>query len=312
MKKIVVVFCLCFVAVSFAAIPTEEGLLKNLNNSAPQVGQTILRLKVSGNDGLKIDAYYKLILSNENPNAIQVLQLKYAGSQMSASQLKDVKYDADLFARIKKEVVSEKTIFYSALSFLVFNKGLGLETIIDKTGGAVLKTRGLYNEEKMRLLRQYKGYLANSKSKSDSDSPLNPADAKDKQRVQELFRANSLRSSPNVKLAKIGSSFMWHADWKNVQAYFSNEERRLKNLEITNSESTIKLELDQYGILNGINEFPKTLVLQGKDGIVYKVQVLGVESKVSKEKTLVAKYEEAKKITEASLSKEDTENFLFP
>lgn len=294
-----------------AAIPTEEGLLKNLNNSAAQVGQTIIRFKVTTSDESKGDTYYRVTLSNENPNAVQILQQKYSGAQMSAVQLKDVKYEADLFARVKRDMVNERTVFYSTLGFLIFNKGIGLESVIEKTGGSVLKTRAQYNDDKMRLLRQYKGYLANSKSKGDADSPLNPQDPKEKQRVQELFRSNSLRPSPNVKLAKMGASFMWHADWKNVHGYFTNEERRLRILEIVSSDSPLKLELDQYGILNGINEFPKSMAIQTKEGLIYKIQVLGVESKSVKEKPILTKYDELRKIMETNPNKEETEVFLF-
>lgn len=294
-----------------AAIPTEEGLLKNLNNSAAQVGQTIIRFKVTTSDESKGDTYYRVTLSNENPNAVQILQQKYSGAQMSAVQLKDVKYEADLFARVKRDMVNERTVFYSTLGFLIFNKGIGLESVIEKTGGSVLKTRAQYNDDKMRLLRQYKGYLANSKSKGDADSPLNPQEPKEKQRVQELFRSNSLRPSPNVKLAKMGASFMWHADWKNVHGYFTNEERRLRILEIVSSDSPLKLELDQYGILNGINEFPKSMAIQTKEGLIYKIQVLGVESKSVKEKPILTKYDELRKIMETNPNKEETEVFLF-
>lgn len=311
MKKYLFLCAALFALKTTAAIPTEEGLLKNLNNSAPQVGQTIVRFKVTSTDESKGDTYYRVILSNENPNSVQVLQQKYAGAQMTAAQLKDVKYEADLFARIKRDTVNEKTTFYSTLGFLVFNKGTGLESIIEKSGGSILRTRSQYNDDKLRLLRQYKGYLSSSKSKGDADSPLNPQDPKEKQRVQELFRSNSLRPSPNVKLTKMGPSFMWHADWKNVHGYFSNEERRLRILEITSSDSPLKIEMEQYGILNGINEFPKTMAMQTKEGIIYRIQILGVESKGNKEKSVLLKYDELRKSMEANSSKEDTEVFLF-
>lgn len=305
---------LCLTLISFqifAAIPTEEGLLKNLNNANPQSGQTIVRLKVSSSDETKGESYYRLTFSNENPNAIQVLQQKFSSAQMSATQLKDVKYESDLFARIKRESVNDKSSFYSVMGFLIFNKGLGIESLIEKTGGSVLRTRSQYNEEKLKLLRQYKSYLASSKSRSDQESPLNPQDPKEKQRVQELFRTNSLRPSPNVKLAKMGPVFMWHADWKNVHGYFSNEERRLRILEITTTDNPLKIEVEQYGILNGINEFPKSMALQTKDGTVYRIQVLGVESRGNKEKPILSKYEELRKFIETNANKEDTEVFLF-
>lgn len=295
---------------SMAAIPTEEGLLKNLNNPAPQNGQTIVKLKVTKMDESKSESFYRLTFSNENPNALQLLQQKFASAQMSATQLRNQKIEMDLFSKIKRDAISEASVFYSTLGFLLFNKGLGLEIIVEKSGGSVIKTKSQYNEEKMRLLRQYKSYLATTKSKTMNDSPLNPPDPKEKQRVQDLFRSNSLRTSPNVKLTKMGSEFVWHADWKNVHGYFSNEERRLRVLDVSAMDTSVKIELDQYGILNGVNEFPKNMALASRDGVVYRIQVLGVESRASKEKPLTTKFEEAKKNLDPN-NKEETEVFLF-
>lgn len=311
MKFFLSLICIFSLNATMAAIPTEEGLLKNLNNPQPIQGQTIIKLKVLGADEGKAEAFYKVTLTNENPNTIQVLQQKYNGAQMNNTQLKDVKFEADLLSKIRREKASEKTLFYSSLMFLVFNKGTGIESLIEKNGGAVTKTRTMYNEEKLRLLRNYKVFLAGGKGKSEADSPLNPQDPKEKQRVQELFRSNSLRPSPNIQLTKLGSEFLWAADWKSVMAYFTNEERRLRILDLQATDAASKIEFDQYGMLNGVNEFPKAMAVVSKEGAVYRIQVLSVESRGNKEKSIASKVEELKKIFPDSAAREETEPFLF-
>jgi hypothetical protein len=311
MKFFLSLICSISIFTTFAAIPTEEGLLKNLNNPSPMPGQTIVKFKVTSAEEGKPEAFYKVTLTNENPNTIQVLQQKFNGVQMNNTQLKDVKYEADLVSKIRREKASEKTLFYSSLMFLVFNKGTGIESLIEKNGGAVTKTRTMYNEEKLRLLRNYKVFLASGKSKSEADSPLNPQDPKEKQRVQDLFRSNSLRPSPNVQLTKLGSEFLWTADWKSVVGYFSNEERRLRILDLQATDAAAKVEFDQYGILNGVNEFPKTMAVVTKDGAIYRIQILGVESRGNKEKPILSKVEELKKIFPDASAREETDSFLF-
>lgn len=311
MKFFLSLICTLLLSSVNAAIPTEEGLLKNLNNPQPILGQTIIKFKVQGAEEGKPESFYKVTITNENPNTIQVLQQKYNGVQMNNTQLKDVKYEADLVSKIRREKASEKTLFYSSLMFLVFNKGTGIESLIEKNGGAVTKTRTMYNEEKLRLLRNYKVFLAGGKGKSEADSPLNPQDPKEKQRVQDLFRSNSLRPSPNVQLTKLGSEFLWTADWKSVTGYFTNEERRLRILDLQASDAAAKIEFDQYGMLNGINEFPKNIAIVGKDGGVYRVQVLGVESRGNKEKPILSKVEELKKVFPETAAREAADPFLF-
>ncbi len=294
-----------------ASIPTEEGLLRNLNNPEVKSGQTIIRFKVKGQDETKPEAYYKITLSSENPNAVQVLQQKFSSVQMLPNQVKDMKLEMDLLARLRREKPSEKNLFYSVLIFLAFNRPQGMENLIEKSGGTIVRTKSLVNEEKMRLLRNYRSYLTNSKSKGEADSPLNPSDAREKQRTQDLFRSNTLKSSPNVKLTKIGSEFLWHADWKTMQAFFTNEERRLRIVEFSNSETNIKAELDQYAILNGMNEFPRSMLIQAKDASIYRIQVIGVETKATGEKQLPAKFEEMKKFFTDATQKEEADQFLF-
>jgi hypothetical protein len=325
MKKIIALSLVCLSLACQAAVPTEEGLLKNLNNAEVQGNLITIKTmiqntspavgSVSESEQPKAD-YYKLILSFENPNQISFLQIGYSNAQMQNSQIRDVKYIPDFLSAIKKEKTPEKGLFNAALMMLSSNHSQGVEAFLEKSGTKIVRNKDILNEEKMKLLRSYRTYLANNKGKGDSNSPLNPTDLTNKAKVLELFRANTFIRSKNIELVKADNEFMWLVDWKSVKGYFTNEERRLRKFEYTTPESIVKLEAQDYILFNGVNEFPKYIHLRDSKNQTTKIQVLSVETKMNREKKLAERFEEAQKSI-ASLTKtagnsaETNYSFLF-
>lgn len=316
MKMLVYVFSLLFIFHAKASVPTEEGLLKNLNNAG--ISGNLITIKsmiqnsdLSGapeNEKSKTD-FYKFVISLENPNVITLLQIAYSNSQMLNAQTKDVKYIPDLLSYIKKEKSPERGMFYSVLMMLATNRSQGMETYLEKSGIKILKNKNILNEDKMKLLRSYRSYLANNRGKGDANSPLSPSDPQEKARVVALFRANTFERSKNIELVKNGNEFMWKADWKSIQAHFSNEERRLRQLEFITSEATTKLEASDYVLFNGTNELPKFIQMKDSRGQVTKMQILGLDTKTNQDKKLSEKYEEAKKLAPSASG--ETYSFLY-
>lgn len=314
MKGLAFLFTLLFSLKIFAAVPTEEGLLKNLNNAGIPGNLITIKTMVQGapignvteSEGTKTE-YYKFVISLENPGTVSLLQVAYSNAQMQNSQIRDVKYISDLVTAIKREKSPERGMFYAALVMLATNRSTGMEAFLEKGGVQIVRNKNLLNEEKMKLLRAYRTYLATNKGKGEANSPLNPADPQNKAKVLELFRANTFERSKNIELAKVDNEFMWRVDWKSVQAYFSNEERRLRKLEYTNADLNTRLDANEYVMFNGTNELPKFIFVKDTKGQTTKMQVLGLDTKTNREKKLTERYEEAKKAAPQG----QVENFSF-
>lgn len=290
-----------------ASVPTEEGLLKNLNNAdLPGSNITVKMLVQSLNEQDKTE-YIKLQLSLDNPNSITALQTIYSNGQMLNSQVKSVKYIPDLLAQIKREKAPEKSMFYAVLMMLSTNRSQGVEAFLEKNGIGVVKNKTILNEDKMRLLRAYRSHLVNNKGRGDTGSPLNPEDPKNKEKVLDLFRSNTFKRAKNIELVKKDNEFMWKVDWKSAQGYFSNEERQFRALDYNTGDSQIKLEASNYLLFNGTNELPKFMNLKDSKGALYKVQTLGLEIKRN-DKRLTESYEELKKNPNLE---DSTNSFLF-
>lgn len=320
MNTLIVVFTFLFTFSSFASVPTEEGLLKNLNNAnipgnLITVKAMILNPTLSAGGGTETEAskadFYKFVISTENPNVISLLQVAYSNSQMQNGQIRSVKYIPDLLAAIKKEKVAEKGMFYAVLMMLTTNKPQGVETFLDKSGVQIVRNKNLLNEDKMKLLRTYRTYLANNKGKGDANSPLNPPDPQNKAKVLELFRENTFSRSKNIELVKNENEFMWKVDWRSVKAYFSNEERRLRQMDYVSGDTNVKLEASDYVLFNGTNELPKMIMFKDSKGSMAKIQILGLDTKTNREKKLSERYEETSKLAPATTSGETSYSFLF-
>ncbi|AUO00100.1 hypothetical protein DOM21_00220 [Bacteriovorax stolpii] len=277
-----------------ASVPTEEGLLKNLNNAdLPGQYVTVKMMVQSLNEPDKMD-YVKLQLSLDNPNTIGMLQTVYSNGQMLNSQIKSVKYIPDLLTQIRREKAPEKSMFYGVLMMLTTNRSQGVEAFLEKNGVSIVKNKTLLNEDKMKLLRAYRTHLVNSKGRGDAGSPLNPEDPKTKEKVLELFRSNTFKRARNIELVKKDNEFMWKVDWKSAQGYFSNEERQFRAMDYGTADAQIKLEASNYLLFNGTNELPKFMNMKDSTGGLYKIQTLGLDVKKA-DKRLADSYEEMKK-----------------
>jgi hypothetical protein len=312
MKKILLLALIILTNTTFAAIPTDEGLLRNPNNQAISGQQVTLKAEVrkqlEGGAGERVD-HYKFVFTIDDK--ISLLQVNYSNAQMLGSQIQDVKYIYDLEDAIRKDRTPERGMFYGALAMLGTNKAEPIEAFIERTGSSIIKNRALMNEDKMKLIRTYRNYLLTTKGKGEATSPLNPQDPAEKAKVVEIFKSNTFTRSKNIELIKDGNEFLWKADWKSVVGYFSNEERRLKSIEYSDVVAKVKLDASEYAMLNNANEFPRSIFLKDSSGETYKMSFYYQEVKKTPEKKLTERFEEAKKLMTKPLDQKEIFHFVF-
>lgn len=312
MKKILLLALIILTNTTFAAIPTDEGLLRNPNNQAIFGQQVTLKAEVrkqlEGGVAERVD-HYKFVFTIDDK--ISLLQVNYSNAQMLGSQIQDVKYIYDLEDAIRKDRTPERGMFYGALAMLGTNKAEPIEAFIERTGSSIIKNRALMNEDKMKLIRTYRNYLLTTKGKGEATSPLNPQDPAEKAKVVEIFKSNTFTRSKNIELIKDGNEFLWKADWKSVVGYFTNEERRLKSIEYSDVVAKVKLDASEYAMLNNANEFPRSIFLKDSSGETYKMSFYYQEVKKTPEKKLTERFEEAKKLMTKPLDQKEIFHFIF-
>lgn len=311
MKKLILMFIL-LVNQSWAAIPRDEGLLRNPNNQPIAGQQVTLKAevkKVSEADSAERIDHYKFVFVIDEK--ISLLQINYTNSQMLGSQIQDVKFIPDVEEAIRKDRTPERGMFYGVLSMLATNKAEPVEAFVERTGSSIIKNKALMNEEKMKLIRSYRNYLLTTKGKGEATSPLNPQDPTEKAKVVEVFKSNTFDRSKNIELVKEGNEFLWKADWKTVVGYFTNEERRLKTLMYSDVVAKAQIDASDYAMLNNVNEFPRNIFLKDSNGDTYKLSFYFQEVKKTQDKKLSDRLEEAKKLMTKSIDPKDLFSFIF-
>jgi len=245
---------------SFASIPTDEALLKNHINGAPN-NVTILKWVASKeSSGQKADdgnEYVRFVLVKQDK--IGLLQTVFSNAQMLPSQIKSEKWIPDIATQIKKEKNSDRAFFHALCSMLVQNRNEELALVLEKMGQSITPRSALVNEEKMKLLRSYRSYLATNRGRGEEGSPLNPSDKNEKVAVLNLFKSPSVKKSKNVQLEKVRDEFFWKVDYKPVALWFENESRYFRSLKYDLPEGQVEIEAKQFLSFNSTNLFPKTL-----------------------------------------------------
>lgn len=277
-KKLVCLLALVLTTNLFAAVPTEEGLLKNASNEKidqPYVAVTFAISKL-GED--KPQEFYKYIYKVASPNDISLTVFKYSNALMQDAQLLSSVSFPNLLGEIKRNSKNDAALFNAVMLMLATNQPGGVEVFLAKHGVSVVDNSKMINTDKMALLAKYKDFLQKNPGRSDAGSPLNPEDAKQREKAVELFRENTYKRAPNIELARRENQFYWKADWKNTQMFFSNETREFRIAEFTEGDQVFKLQAQNYVSLNRKNTLPKMMNIKDSQNQYAKIEILGQDT----------------------------------
>lgn len=293
MKKLVLIF-LMISNQSLCAMPTVEGLFRNVSNKEPtgnlivvtaQVEPLELPLKEnslitapmvsSTQDNLK-PAYYKWLISLEREGYIDMIQVSYSGADLKEGQVKSTRYLPGLRKVVASDSSLERSLFYGLLSMFVLNESAMIGGILSKYAQGYVSNKDLMSREKLNLYYRYKDYLEKRQVNDTLTSPLEPEDTEKAQVVKETMAAPMYRDVGNVKLMRADGELVWKVDLKSMMAYFSNEGHRLKRLEYQSPLGDLKLIADDYVLFNGTHELPKTVIIKDMAQKSWKLRFTGL------------------------------------
>jgi len=306
------------------AKPTLEGLFRNSNS--PELDGNLVVIKMmleevaTANSDVSLSTeeqdlktpmeprFYKFIFSTEIEKKTQLLQVEYKNNLMKRNDIKKSLYFKNLSEKIKEDVYTERSLFYSLLMMFGLNNSEGMKNILQKYGTNFVDNKNLMNEEKIKLINSYKTYLTAIKEdktlKEELISPLKPEDIEEKEKVDTLLKAPMYKDSENITLSKEGQKFFWKMNLENVKASFSNEEHRLLRFELDSAEGNILGNFGDYILFDGRHELPKIIVLRDKANRQFKIRFLSFKSFVNKGKNLLERAVDYKKIEDELKLKE--------
>lgn len=293
MKSLVLVIAF-FIGQSAFAMPTAEGLFRNVSNKEPTGNLIVVTAQVEPMEmPLKenslisapltteeqvplMPAYYKWLISLERENHIDVIQVTYNNGDLKDNHVKSTRYLPDLKKIVGSDSSLERSLFYGLLSMFVLNESEIIGGIMSKYAQGYASNKELMSREKLNLYYRYKDYLEKRQDNEALVSPLEPEDVEKVQVVKETMAAPMYRDAGNVKLTRADGELVWKVDLKSVMAYFSNEGHRLKRLEYQSPLGDLKLMADDYVLFNGTHELPKTVIIKDMAQKSWKVRFTGL------------------------------------
>ena len=295
MKKILLMASLLILSskIALASVPSEEGLLRNLNNQELAGSNVSLKFSIQPLDDSAPAEFMRVYFQQESESNVGMLQVLYSNAQMLNSQITNIRYVPNVIGSARIDKNMERSLFDSTMLMLSLNNPYGFKVTMAKAGVQIANDKDVLNEDKMNLLKEYRTYLVNNKGRSDVGSPFNTDDAKAKGKNIELFKSNTFKRAENIELAKKNNEFMWKVDWKSTQAFFSNEQREFRVLEYVAGDISFKIDATSYLAFNGVNSFPKFLNVKEGTGKIVKMQTLSQEVRKT-DKKLKDLYQEYK------------------
>ncbi|OFZ14189.1 MAG: hypothetical protein A2X86_04880 [Bdellovibrionales bacterium GWA2_49_15] len=249
---------------SSAALPSIEGLFKNLNNKPVTEKLVTIKAKIKTiisdyPEGQTKEYYIKVLLLQRNEYQLDVLHTIHTSPDFNNKTVVDYKYSDDIAATIVKGEEDISLSFYALLSMFGTNNSKVITTLLKKRNSDYVNEKEVLNQEKIRLLEAYLGFLKSGEAPDSGNSPLKPRSDAEKNKIDELMGTRFYKLPTALKMVKIGKEISWVLKLENVDAYFDNETFRLKKLKSNLYEQVVAYDFGNYILMDGIHEFPRTI-----------------------------------------------------
>ncbi len=305
MKNCLFVLLLALMGTQLFAAPTMEGLFRNGNNpdlSADLVVATfsVEELPSEVSKELLPTRYVKVFMSRSN-SAIVALQADYADNRFAEPATQKSFYRTQLSDDVREAKFVERPLFYSVLSTLLLNDSRPMNHFLKAHSNGFKTNREAMSPEKLELLQKYKEYLIaiseEGGSVKDAIKASKEGNAEERAKAMEVITGGIYEKNDKVRLAREGGQFFWSVDLGAFKAFFSNEEHRLKKIQLMmEGGKNVELECGEYTLLNGTHELPKTMMLRDSTNSLYRISFLslthvsdksGMSARAAKYDTLV-------------------------
>ncbi len=258
--KLIFFICFLILEISFA-IPTPEGLFRNLNNKEYTGNTSTVTFTI---ENINKDSYHKkdnLVQNSSNYiklfvyyeyNTFKLIQVEYASIKMK--EIVRVIYINNLLKRIDIDKNFDRMALYSLVLMYSLNKSYGFMELLKRVNPIIPFNSELINRE---LSTIYKNKIKNLKSNLANNIDKN---------INTKVEDNSYFYNSNriIKLVKKGNKFFWRLKLKKVEGYFTSDKRHLDSISIDLGTYSLDVFCDQYSVVNGLYEFPKNILIMGE------------------------------------------------
>ena len=318
MKLYLALFLIILSANTFSAVPTVEGLFRNINNKDIDGNIVVMTFQISEKQNKNIEKdngpsdeqnseeisvlkkpmkkYYRIFLSIENPRRIEYLKIEYNSPSMNSSGVTNVSYYPNILNKMSKDKSVERELFFSMINMYALNDSRGISKFLSRYNGDYYSNKSVLNEKKVALYSKYKKYLEkvneNKELKDELTSPFTNEDPEKNKEIAEVLEDSMYLKSNKVFLHKEGKHFFWKVDLDSTKAFFENNNLKLKKIVFNNGGGNIKVNIGEYILFDGVHELPKVVFFKNLLEKIYKVRILKYKIYSKLTKTIKDRYKE--------------------
>ena len=318
-------FGLVFFVLTNAALaaPTIEGLFRNGNNpdlSADLVVATfsVEELPTEVSKETLPPRYVKVFMSRSAAK-VELVQTDYADNRFTEAAVQRSYYRTQLSDDVRDAKTLERPLFYNVLASLLLNDSRPMNHFLKAHATAYKTNRELMNPEKIELLQKYKDYLIavseEGGSVKDAIKASKQGDAEERAKAMEVISTGVYDKTDRVRLTREAGQFYWAVDLGQVKALFTNEEHRLKKMQLLlDGGKNVELECGEYVLMNGTHELPRTISFRDSSNSLYRITFLSL-TQVNDKSGQVARASKYENLVKANKNKNAalkfTQSFLY-
>lgn len=285
MKNYLLSLVLFLLVSTVFAAPTIEGLFRNGNNpdlSGNLVVATFLVEELPTEVAKQnLPPRYVKIYMSRSGNKVELVQTDYADNRFNETAIQRLYYNAQLSDDAEQTKVIERSLFYNVMASLLLNDSRPMNHFLKTHATAYKTNRELMNSEKVELLQKYKSYLIavseEGGSVKDAIKASKQGSAEERAKAMDTISSGVYDKTDHVRLTREAGQFYWAVDLGQIKALFSNEEHRLKKIQMTlDGGKNIEMECGEYVLMNGTHELPRNIALRDSSNSLYRITFLSL------------------------------------
>ena len=320
MKKIIVSLLL----ISWSAIgyvPTVEGLFRHGNNPDVTTNALVLSASITPHNPFAektenpVSPLWVKWIYNVTPHGkLKLTQLLYSSAAMNEASLLDKIYVAELSPKSFTAANTEKGLLLALLNSMLINDGSFMIDFLQHHGVSVAANTEILNQEKTALLYRYRAWLAQTKggrAAGAEESPLNPSNPTERERVSRLMNSSMYLDSGKVSLSRYQGEPAWQIRTESFEAFVDDAKREVRQVVLRQSNGEIDITCHNDLLINGTHRMPKYLIIKTTLDQHYNVSFISLRHFNESQSELLNRLQKYDQVLSQKRSPVERPSFLY-
>jgi len=319
--KIILASILTFSLSALAYVPTVEGLFRHGNNPEVTTNALVVTATVAPyspfvekTEGPSNTLWIKWIYNVTSHGKLKLTQLIYTSSVMNDASLVDKHYVAELSPQSFAGANTEKGLFLALMNSMLINDGSFMIDFLQHHGVSVAANTEILNQDKTALLYRHRSWLAQTKggrAAGADESPLNPSNPSDRERVARLMGSSMYLDSGKVSLSRFQGEPSWQIRTDNFEAYVDDAKREVRQLLLRQSSGETEITCHDPMLMNGSHRMAKYLIVKNTLDQHFTVNFLSLRHFNESPGELVSRLQRYDQVLSQKKAPVDRPSFLY-